>query len=147
MIVIILIPLNFFSFVKMLKLIRDVLYLIFKELQDDKKTLHSCLLVNKTWCEIIVPILWKNSWIYSRGKEKLLLSVIIQHLSNEFKNYIMSRGINILKNYYKKPLFDYINFCKYLNIYEIEGMINTVINEKSDVSIIQNVINLFYQRE
>ncbi|EXX66822.1 hypothetical protein RirG_120110 [Rhizophagus irregularis DAOM 197198w] len=50
----------------------DILYLIFKELQYDKKSLVSCLRVNKTWCEIIIPILWKNPW---DGKKKLLLNM------------------------------------------------------------------------
>jgi hypothetical protein len=44
----------------MSKLNRDVLYLIFEELKNDKKTFHSCLLVNRTWCEMIIPILWKD---------------------------------------------------------------------------------------
>ena len=45
----------------MSKLNRDVLYLIFKEFhEDDKKTLHSCFLVNKNWCEMIIPILWNK---------------------------------------------------------------------------------------
>ena len=51
---------------------RDVLYLIFEELQDDKQTLHSCIFVNKLWCEIIVPILWKDPWKYVGINEKLL---------------------------------------------------------------------------
>ncbi|GBC30857.2 hypothetical protein GLOIN_2v1777651 [Rhizophagus irregularis DAOM 181602=DAOM 197198] len=71
----------------MSKLNRDVLYLIFEEFQDDENTLHSCLLVNKTWCEIIIPILWKNPWKnLKREKEKSLLNVIISHLSGESKN-------------------------------------------------------------
>src|SRR5438046_1302425 len=62
---------------KMSKLYGDVLYLILQELQDDKITLHSCLLVNKTWCEMVIPILWKNPWKnLKRENEKLLLNVI-----------------------------------------------------------------------
>jgi hypothetical protein len=64
-----------------LKLNHDVLYLIFKELQDDRKSLYSFLLVNKTWCEMIIPILWSNPWNHlDERKEKLLLNVIISHL-------------------------------------------------------------------
>ncbi|RHZ45250.1 hypothetical protein Glove_682g17 [Diversispora epigaea] len=33
---------------------------ILKNLENDKKSLHSFLLVNRTWCKIIVPILWNN---------------------------------------------------------------------------------------
>jgi len=45
---------------------KDVLYLMFEELQNDEKTLYSCLLVSKTWCEVIIPILWKNPWKYDK---------------------------------------------------------------------------------
>ena len=45
----------------MSKLNKDVLFLIFKELQDDKNSIHSCLLVNKTWCEIIIPMAVEES--------------------------------------------------------------------------------------
>ena len=44
----------------MLTLDNDVLFLIVKKLQNDKKSLHSCLLVDRTWCGTTVPILWKN---------------------------------------------------------------------------------------
>jgi hypothetical protein len=52
---------------------RDVLYLIIEQLQDDANTLCSCLLVNKTWCEIIIPILWKNLWKYFKWKNTMSL--------------------------------------------------------------------------
>ncbi|GES74712.1 hypothetical protein GLOIN_2v1783316 [Rhizophagus clarus] len=48
----------------------DVIYLIIEQVQNDKKTLHLCLFVNKTWCEPTVPILWKNLWKRLINKEK-----------------------------------------------------------------------------
>src|ERR1041384_1423827 len=96
----------------MSKLNRDVLYLVFEEFQDDKNTLHSCLFVNKTWFDVIVPILWKNPRKCLRKKRKPLLNVIISHLSNEIKENL-SQDINILQ---QKPLINYIGFCRYLDI-------------------------------
>src|SRR2546421_12958983 len=72
----------------MSNIIEDVLYLILKELQYEYNYLHSCLLVNKVWCEISAPILWKNPWIVKKEKGKLLLNVIISHLSNETNEYL-----------------------------------------------------------
>src|SRR6266536_1420091 len=100
----------------MSKLNRDVLYLILKELQDDKKSLHSCLLVDRTWCEIIIPMLWKNPWKFlakilryrNVPLQKSLLKVIISHLSDESKNKLKNQGIDFSKNSYQKPLFNYI---------------------------------------
>src|SRR5581483_10451483 len=104
----------------MSKLNGDIHYLILKELQDDKKSLRSCLLVNRTWCKITIPILWKNPWkffVKTRGYRKnpslrLLLKVIILHLSSESREKLKVHRINFLRNSYQKPLFDYINFCK-----------------------------------
>jgi hypothetical protein len=134
---------NFFFFLKMTDLNRDILYIIFKRLQNDEKTLISCLSVNKTWCEVIIPILWKNPWKYLRKKKKLLLNVIISHLSNETKNDLMSQGISFLIDCYQRPLFDYISFCRHLNLNIIKKIVNTI-NEPSKISIIKNeVFNLF----
>jgi hypothetical protein len=107
---------------KMSKLNRDILYSIFEELKDDKMTLLSCLLVNRTWCEIIVPIFWKDPWKrLGQGREKSLINVIISHLSDESRNNLRK----FLKNSYKRPLFDYISFCKNLDLSEMEKIINT----------------------
>jgi hypothetical protein len=87
----------------MSKLNKDVLYLIFEELQYDTNTLYSCLLVNKTCCEIIIPILWKNPWKGLKGKKQnLLLKAIISHLSDESKNNLRNQGLHILD---QKPHF------------------------------------------
>src|SRR5436305_5488531 len=40
----------------------DCLNEIFENLDDDKITLHSCLLVSRLWCKISVRILWRNIW-------------------------------------------------------------------------------------
>src|ERR1700722_14335434 len=99
------------------KLNNDVLYLIFEELQGDEMSLYSCLLVNKTWCETAVPILWRNPW--KRLKERrlfkertsdkvgVLLNVIISYLSDESKSKL--REHYFLRNSCPKPLFDYIS--------------------------------------
>jgi hypothetical protein len=128
----------------MSKINRDVLYLILKELEDDNKSLHLCLLVNKAWCKVIIPILWKNPWKFLRRRfirrkeaDRYLLKVIISHLSDKLK-----KKLNI-DNSYKKPLFDYISFCKHLNLSKIHKMISTF-HDKSKISIIgKEIINLF----
>ncbi|RGB38713.1 hypothetical protein C1646_812478 [Rhizophagus diaphanus] len=91
---------------------RDVLYLIFKQIQDDK-TLCLCLLVNKTWCETVAPILWKNPWKYLKEWNGTL---------------------------FLNPSLNYIGYFKYLNLDEIQRLINENIIEKSKLLIIQNEI-------
>ena len=103
----------------MSKLNRDIFYLIFEKLHDDKNTLFSCILVNKTWCEITIPILWRNPWkfLMNEKERSLLLNVIISHFSDESRKKLKEHGL--LTNSYQKPLFDYISFCKHLNLNKI----------------------------
>ncbi|GES74635.1 hypothetical protein GLOIN_2v1881634 [Rhizophagus clarus] len=120
---------------------KDVLYLIFKRLQDDKNTLLSCLLVDKTWCETIIPILWRNPWESLKTEdERLLLNVIISHLSNESRN-----KIGELKLYsYEKSSFDYIRFCRHLNLDIIQRIIDNNINENDkNLKVKTEILNLF----
>ncbi|GBC04989.1 hypothetical protein RclHR1_00060002 [Rhizophagus clarus] len=133
----------------MLKLNRDILFLIFEEIKDDKKDLYSFLTVNKTWCEIIIPILWKDPWKYSKWeKDRILFNVIISHLSEESKNDLKIQGIDFTSiSSYQKPLFNYISFCRSLNLNAIDRIINTIIYNfsKSNITIIKNEIyNLFF---
>ncbi|RIA89497.1 hypothetical protein C1645_824747 [Glomus cerebriforme] len=117
--------------------------------QDDKKTLYSCLLVNRTLSEIIIPILWKNPWKFlKRGKEKLLLGVIILHLSDESKNNLNQNInlFNLLTKSYQKPLFNYISFCRHLNLGKIKKIIYKTIHEDTlfKLPIITNeIIKIF----
>src|SRR3954468_5935478 len=104
---------------------RYILYLIFEELQYDKGTLYLCLSVSKLWSEIIIPILWKNPWNLKNKRDGLLRSVIISLLSKKSKNDLENRiGIQYSTNSYQKPLFNYISFCRHLNLYEIDRMFN-----------------------
>src|ERR1043165_800646 len=129
----------------MSKLNNDIIYLIFKELQYDKKTIRSCLTVNRFCCEIIIPILWKNPWNYlKKEREASLLSVIVSHLSEESKNNLRSQGIHFFS--YQKPSFNYIRYCTHLNLDEICKIIHTIycIHEKSKLSLFKNeIFNLF----
>jgi hypothetical protein len=129
---------------KMSKLNRDILYLIFEEFKDDKKALHSCLLVNRTWCEMIIPILWKDPWEFLKfGREKSLFNVIISHLSDESRNNNLRK---ILKNSYKRPLFDYISFCKTLDLYYIKKIIDTSM-DYYDLRLLDDDVCLLYLEE
>src|SRR5215208_1504954 len=106
------------------KLNKDILHLIFEKLQHDNDVLHSCLFVNTTSCETVARIIWRDPWNYlKKGKEKLLLNVIISHLSEETKNNLKGQNIRFLNDSYSRPLFNYIAFCKRLNLNEINRIV------------------------
>ncbi|PKK71474.1 hypothetical protein RhiirC2_778366 [Rhizophagus irregularis] len=131
----------------MSELNKDILYLIFVELQDDIKTLYSSLSVNKTWCELIVPILWRNPWKFLTNRSEILLfNVIISHLSDESKNNLMIQDNDLFKILLQKPLFNYISFCRHLNLNSIDLIIYFIERNysKSNISVIKNeILNLF----
>ncbi|POG79105.1 hypothetical protein GLOIN_2v1870015 [Rhizophagus irregularis DAOM 181602=DAOM 197198] len=87
--------------------------MIHEEFKGDRNSLHSCLLVNKTWCEIIVPILWKNPWKYLEEdkKEKSQLNIlktrwvpfnILANLIENTKGYLIE--ISLYDKYYEEEL-------------------------------------------
>ena len=64
------------------KLNVDCLNLIFNELQADEASLYSCLLVNKEWCSVVAPILWKEHstfgvWYYGIESSEKFYSTIL----------------------------------------------------------------------
>src|ERR1044071_4499587 len=97
----------------MSKLDKDVLFLIIEELADDGKSLHSCLLVNRTWCEATIPSLWRNPLKFCIKKE-ILFDVIYLHLSEDSREKIRSyigdeSSKEILNTTYRQTLFNYIS--------------------------------------
>ncbi|RIA99413.1 hypothetical protein C1645_869980 [Glomus cerebriforme] len=118
----------------MSRLNKDVLSIILEELVFEKsrfnsnltkckkKSLHSCLFVNRLWCEVTVPILWSNPWKYVMNS-RLLLNVIVLFLSKESQEFLIDQGIYLFSIKHKAPLFDYISYCKYINFHQIENII------------------------
>ncbi|GBC23895.2 hypothetical protein GLOIN_2v1784405 [Rhizophagus irregularis DAOM 181602=DAOM 197198] len=87
----------------------DCLNQIFECLEEDKVTLHSCLLVNRLLCRISVEILWRNI----REFEKI--RTLIACLPNESKDFLLNNGVTSIP-ISKPPLFNYASFCKVLSI-------------------------------
>ncbi|GBB88030.1 hypothetical protein RclHR1_14550004 [Rhizophagus clarus] len=102
---------------------KDVILLILEELKNDIPSLYSCLLVNRFWCEITAPILWKNPFNKRRkitvNARKILFNVILSHLSEESRDYLKIQGIDLFKAY-RRPLFNYIGFWRHLNLRFLE---------------------------
>src|SRR5687768_5585688 len=98
------------------QLLSDCLNGIFECLED--KDLHSCLLVNRLWCEVSVRILWTDIQNYN---------TLIACLSNESKEILRENGIMISTQTSKPPLFNYVSFVKNLFIYKISYEIERVL--------------------
>ncbi|EXX67504.1 uncharacterized protein OCT59_001419 [Rhizophagus irregularis] len=123
----------------------DCLNEIFEYLEIDKFTLHSCLLVNRLWCEISVRILWRNPFDFKFDRKRSfkiyssILSTLIACLPDESKNFLYNNGIFILTPTSKPLLFNYASFFKALSIYRINTMIvNVLKNRPYSISVDKN---------
>src|SRR6266498_4043331 len=81
----------------------DCLSKIFECLDEDKVTLHSCLLVNRLWCRISVEILWRNIWDFKCTIQPHR-SDVLSKIFNTLKRLIYNLDI-----YYMK-IPNFINF-------------------------------------
>src|ERR1700743_1707586 len=102
----------------MSQLNKDILFLIFEELHDDSKSLFSCLMVNRTWCETVIPILWRNPWCYAINykNKNYLFMIIASYLSDDIKEFLTRQGIQLPPVLFQPLLFDYLSFCRSINV-------------------------------
>ncbi|CAG8648864.1 9111_t:CDS:2 [Rhizophagus irregularis] len=109
----------------------DCLTLIFDELRTDKKSLHSCLFVNKKWCNIVVPILWKYSlYNLSEQKEEKIFNIILSCLPLSSKQLLLVNDIKLSsKILLNTPTFNYISFCKFPENEVIRKIIEMVLGD------------------
>ncbi|RIA83775.1 hypothetical protein C1645_809073 [Glomus cerebriforme] len=106
------------------------------ECLDDKKTLHSCLLVNRLSCKISIRILWREicnirtiAYEHIPKVSSSILSTLVACLSNESKEFLFNNGIFISTPTSKPPLFNYPEFCKVLSIDNICQIISDALKE------------------
>ncbi|GBB92250.1 hypothetical protein RclHR1_01990022 [Rhizophagus clarus] len=120
----------------------DCLDEIFEYLEEDYITLHSCLLVNRLWCEITVRILWRNVWNlkYSIGHNSYrthvplaIIGTLIACLPDESKDLLNKNGI-FISTLTSKPLFNYASFTRVLSINEFNEMIQHVLKNQSSIT-------------
>ncbi|RIA91542.1 hypothetical protein C1645_116470 [Glomus cerebriforme] len=127
----------------------DCLRIIFTELEEDSASLYSCILVNRFWCRIAIPILWKNPFIYfvygkiSRDK---LCNVIIHLLPQSSKQLLFDNNIDLppSSTFSNEPLFNYISFFSHISPYYINDMIQTLTNKEEEKYLLkQEIYKLF----
>lgn len=67
----------------------DVLLEIFKYIEDDKHSLYDCLLVNRDWFQLVVPLLWKRPFVLLKKSNKE---------EDNSNNYYFNEYLNITCN-------------------------------------------------
>ena len=120
----------------------DCLNEIFEYLENENKTLRSCLLVNRLWCEVAIRILWRNSKNYCSLDFRTLISC----LPNKSKEILRNNDIIISTPTSKPPMFNYASFCKILSIHEVRNMIEQLLKDQQFISWnLKNVVDILTQ--
>ncbi|RGB27540.1 hypothetical protein C1646_768966 [Rhizophagus diaphanus] len=93
---------------------------VLQYLIEDPGTLYSCILVNRNWCRITIPILWSDPFNNIKRKNpnnaNLSIRTFISCLEDSGKSTLINEFIKI-PNSWEKPLFDY---PKYLKIFKYD---------------------------
>ncbi|RIA98945.1 hypothetical protein C1645_812118 [Glomus cerebriforme] len=133
----------------MSKLNKDILFLLFEELQNDSKSLYSCLTVNRLWCETVIPILWKNPWDYSINykNKNSLYYIITSYLTDDIKEFLTEQRIYIPSISRQSLLFDYLSFCKSFNVNIINEIISIRHSSDYEQFLLQQEIYIIIMKE
>ncbi|PKY21818.1 hypothetical protein RhiirB3_435533 [Rhizophagus irregularis] len=94
----------------------ELTYEIIKYLQNDFSTLHSCVLVNRLWCRLAIPLLWKDPFSISTENYNFI-EIYLHNLNGDLKTKLNEYGIDKLLP--SSTLFNYPSFIKYLNIHKL----------------------------
>ncbi|RGB39162.1 hypothetical protein C1646_812161 [Rhizophagus diaphanus] len=89
--------------------------------RNDYKTLHSCVLVNRAWCRITIPLLWKEPFSIP-VKNYHFIEIYLHNLNEYDKTKLNVCGINN-KIFPSKTLFNYPSFIQRINTFKIEQSI------------------------
>ncbi|PKC66875.1 hypothetical protein RhiirA1_511084 [Rhizophagus irregularis] len=137
------------------KLSIEGLTYIFNELRTDNKSLYSCLLINKEWCRLVVPILWER-YPYSNCEEsqKKYCNTILSCLPTSSKQLLIDNYISLPSTILSEPLtFNYVSFCKFLSDDIIDKIVNFVfegqalnVNFSKNYLLSQEIYKLFIRQ-
>ncbi|RGB32817.1 hypothetical protein C1646_743701 [Rhizophagus diaphanus] len=105
----------------------ELVYEIIQYLHNDYKTLSSCILVNRLWCRLAIPLLWEDPFS-TFTKNCNFIEIYLQYLDDKDKEKLKDYGIKINNSFNLNTLlFNYPNFIKNLNtckiVYSIEKWI------------------------
>ncbi|PKK64432.1 hypothetical protein RhiirC2_854321 [Rhizophagus irregularis] len=91
---------------------------IIQNFQNDFSTLHSCILVNRLWCRISIPLLWEDPFSIPT-KNFNFIEIYLYNLSENDKTKLNEYGIIEEKDSNLNTVFNYPRYIKNLNTHKI----------------------------
>ncbi|CAG8489655.1 2983_t:CDS:2 [Cetraspora pellucida] len=89
---------------------------ILNNLNKEIHSLHSCALVSRHWCEMSIPIIWRNPFSFQVFKPMFISTYISSYedLDDDVKSILKKYGIII--NFQQNSLFHYVRFLEVLSL-------------------------------
>src|SRR5437763_7535511 len=119
--------------------IEEILKSLDKE--NDRTSLYSWTLVNRSWCQVAISLLWSHPFTNMRfdGNDNnkigyFLIRTYISCLSDEARQLLIDEGHNIKIS---KTLFDYPSYLKELNIGNVQASIGQWCEKTTDYMLKQ----------
>ncbi|RIA95666.1 hypothetical protein C1645_872603 [Glomus cerebriforme] len=89
----------------------DCIVDILKFLRDDKKALYDCLFVNRTFCQLAIPLLWSRPFEKENMKKSyIIINTLMGCLKGREKQQLMEKFDKSIE--IKPTLFDYASYIK-----------------------------------
>ncbi|GBB89776.1 hypothetical protein RclHR1_16590002 [Rhizophagus clarus] len=120
---------------------------IIQYLRNDFSTLYSCILVNRSWCRLAIPLLWENP--FSDHTQNYHFIEILLYNSSE-KDKAQLNGYGIFKNeLFSNTLFNYPSFIKHLNTLNVRISIENFISSTNNIKrfVYRSLIKTFIENE
>jgi hypothetical protein len=91
---------------------------IIQYFQNDLSTLHSCILVNRLWCRLAIPLLWEDPFSKKYPKNYHFIDKYLHKLNEDDK--VKLNGYGIIDDIFSSNiLFNYPSFIKRLSISKV----------------------------
>ncbi|PKK66433.1 hypothetical protein RhiirC2_784780 [Rhizophagus irregularis] len=124
---------------------------VIKYFKNDFSTLHSCILVNRLWCRLAIPLLWENPFSIPTRNCKFI-EIYLNNLNDDLKSKL--NEYKIIDNLFSSSntLFNYPGFLKYLSTRELIHTIerwfenvlirNRIFKRDSEISNLRSLISI-----
>ncbi|CAG8628755.1 3700_t:CDS:1 [Acaulospora morrowiae] len=108
------------------------------------KTLHNCILINKRWSKLAVPLLWRYPWQW-RGRFRAssvfwtaIIRTIVSCLPKEVKSILF-----LYPPSQPRPMFDYVTYCQHISDTVIASIIDGLLFGIDESIVIKASIAVF----
>ena len=71
----------------------ELIYEIIKYFQNDFSTLYTCILVNRLWCRLAIPLLWEDPFSIPTTKNLNFIEIYLHNLNQYDKMQLKECGI------------------------------------------------------